>query len=204
MAYRINDKITFLHIPKTGGTSITEWIKKYTNYQFDGDTHKHIDLVRADWLDKTFCVVRNPWQRAVSNYFFQKRVLEKKIKFSNRHDFIKKHLEMIHQGFESYVLKYNDHYFNKSRFVRQPSTLKSNSQVSYIGKEYKGIVLRFENLKQDFENIQDIVGCRSPLPHLNSTDYDKQKWKKMYSEAAKEKIAEIWKDDIELFGYTFD
>lgn len=206
MAHRINNHLTFIHIPKNAGTSISNWIKKYHSYKFDGIEHQHIDLVRSDWQDNMFCVVRNPWQRAVSWYFFVCQMLKKKNNGVNI-NFIQPQLEKLDYGFESFVLNYHNIVFKKTRHWRGPTvfTLKSIAHTNFIGYNFPGIILKYENLRQDFEQIQEITKCKSPLPFDNITDYaNKHKWKKYYNNTTVEAVYNIFKKDIELFNYKFD
>jgi hypothetical protein len=70
--------LTFIHIPKTGGTSISYWLDRVE--KLHSDTYKLINVYDIDHpsLEQTqritgmvtpsFAVVRNPWDRMVSFY----------------------------------------------------------------------------------------------------------------------------------------
>ena len=67
-------KATFIHIPKTGGTSITKWLEK--NFKTDNRRkHGYLSHAEAIWKDLgwTFSIVRNPFDRIASSYFYQKK-----------------------------------------------------------------------------------------------------------------------------------
>ena len=66
----------FVHIPKTAGTSIVDFLGLYSK--------KHLtliqikELVGLDWYRSfKFSFVRNPYDRAVSQYFQQQRVAKR-------------------------------------------------------------------------------------------------------------------------------
>ena len=88
-----NNEITFIHIPKTGGTSIEETMislghsidfysednhanTKYVNGQYGHHTAQHstfLELQHFNMIrDKTFTVIRNEVDRIVSDYFWGK------------------------------------------------------------------------------------------------------------------------------------
>lgn len=206
MAHRINNQLTFIHIPKNAGTSIFHWIEKYHKWKFDGVHHQHVDSVRPAWRDQMFCVVRNPWHRAVSWYFFVKQMLRKKNRGTMR-NYIQPQLDKLDEGFESFITTYHSTVFKKSVYWSSSVvfTLKSIAHTNYIGENFSGIVLRYENLKEDFEQIQEITKCKSPLPVDNVTVYpDKEKWKKHYNDKTIESVYNLFKKDIEIFKYKFD
>jgi len=206
MAYRINDKLTFIHLPKNAGTSISQWIEQNTNYQYDGQRHQHISALPSEWQDNMFCVVRNPYQRAVSWYFFVQQMLDKKIKRKTNSSFIEPQLEILSEGFEQFVSVYFDYVFSKSKF-RQAShvmTLKSIAQSNFVGDNFKGIAIRYENIHKDWKIIQEIVGCHVPLPVTNITNYvNTFRWKKLYNENSYRAVSKLFEKDIKQFGYSF-
>lgn len=79
--FKVNDRIIhFVHIPKTGGTSIEKWFsEKYPSLLLNGklegvpSTLQHLDAKQytklfGDWPDFEFTVVRNPYDRLISAY----------------------------------------------------------------------------------------------------------------------------------------
>ncbi|NDG54306.1 MAG: hypothetical protein EBY39_14995 [Flavobacteriia bacterium] len=81
------------------------------------------------------------------------------------------------------------------------------SQCSFIhGPDNKLLVnsvLRFENLKQDWENLMDKLSLDIELPHENISNG--KNYREYYDdEALVDIVARRYKQDIETFNYTFD
>ena len=55
--------LTFVHIPKTGGTSIQMWLRKFTQRFI----HPSLPMMTPK---ETFAVVRNPWDRVLVSGLF--------------------------------------------------------------------------------------------------------------------------------------
>ena len=73
--YLPEDDLTFVHIPKNAGTAIIKWFSEYKSF-FKADPifwghHESLPMLRRTLpTNKTFAVVRNPWDRLVSFYTF--------------------------------------------------------------------------------------------------------------------------------------
>ena len=62
---------------------------------------------------------------------------------------------------------------------------------------------RYENLQQDFDHVCDSIGIpRRILPHANKSRR-KPYWK-YYNTKTRDIVAEIFREDIEYFGYEFE
>ena len=71
MRHLPKEQVTFIHNPKTAGTSISNWLD--SNFvTIEGRKHGHIVEVNEYFprTQKTFGVVRNPWARMASWYMF--------------------------------------------------------------------------------------------------------------------------------------
>lgn len=131
----------------------------------------------------TFSFVRNPFDRAVSTYFFLR-----KTPTAIGHEFAV------------------NHKFSEFIKVRYGNAKKSHLQTNFIvdnNKEQKCIVDfigRFENIESDFSYITKKIGVNTYLPHVNQTN------KKQYTDYFDQEIAEMVafsdKKDFENFGYS--
>lgn len=84
--FRINGKnILFMHVPKAGGTSIERWLSTYSEINFHlprkspqfpcVPQHFHAEVIRTlfsdAFFDYRFLIVRNPYQRLLSEYNYR-------------------------------------------------------------------------------------------------------------------------------------
>ena len=194
-------KFIFIHIPKCGGTSIEQSFGfRYKKFSFKRSMGLHPNRTDNFWLQHctlreiptecgvdvknffTFTIVRNPWDRMVSSFFYESRINKK------RHGF-----------------KFN----NFNAFVRSPTYAAeqhSLCQMDFIINErsepYIDFIGRFENLQEDFNTVCDKIGIpRKQLPHKNKTKH--KHYTEYYDDETKQIVAKKYAKDIEYFGYKF-
>ena len=201
-----SQKFIFVHLYKTGGTSIRRCLEKYDSaYKirhwakskltskpvFNSPiAHKHAtaqtirETVGAEVFDQyfSFCFVRNPWAWQVSLYHY---VL--KNPSHDQHELFKSF-----QGFDEYLAWRCD---GNVQFQKDYLMDDQNKQiVTFIG--------RMENLNQDFQTICEKLGIDLPaLPHLNQSV--SQGYRSFYNPQAEAMLAKAFEPDIELLGYEF-
>ena len=200
-------KIMFVHINKTGGSSIVRALnmlqvhlsvelifsenidkdeqykiwqgweqgKRRTTYNWES-----LENIKNFWDDyQTFTVVRNPWDRIVSDFFYC----------------IKEGYIPQDSSFRDEVVYNKD---NKERW-KQPCydwlTLNGELKVDNI--------LRFENLASDFTQMCEQLNLPKGinLPHLNKTKH--KHYSEYYDDEMKEIVAEKYANDIKHFNYEF-
>jgi hypothetical protein len=190
-------KFIFIHIPKTGGTSV-EYVllklhgieisleeflplealsqadKKYYMCGGGGSLqHSPIGSFSPKLQKEYFCFsfVRNPWELYVSEFRYAKKS-RKNIK-----------------SFRQFI---KDPIMNPYHGLPQLSFLNKN--INFIGK--------FENLQEDFDTICDKIGIpKQQLPHANKTKH--KYYTEYYDDETRAIIAEKYAKDIEYFGYEF-
>ena len=184
MPASVTKDVIFIHVPKTGGTSIGDWLG---GLQFDG--HPTLDML-SKYHDGqlTFGVVRNPWDRAVSgwNYLFK--------------------TPHIDTNFQSYIDKTPAPTFEE--FLYQLDTVKTEQfwfdgttpQVAWL--DPVDIVLSFHNLQNDFRHIQYALNDFRPLPRLNAS-IPHINYRSYYTPETRALVSEIFEQDIRAFGFTF-
>lgn len=183
MRYLPDHKITFIHNPKTAGTSISQWLDE--NFiTLQGRKHGHIKEVEEYFPDTefTFGVVRNPWSRLVSWY-----------KFAGHGS----------GSFESWFLNRLDThqtlgFSNDIMWARQWYKL-TTLQSDWFGNDT--YVIRFEQINDDFKKIQIMLDCDRPLTVTNATNKDD--YVDYYNQDLVDLVRDIYLKDIIKFGYEF-
>lgn len=188
-------KAVFIHIPKCAGISTNQ-----TLFGNLGGGHRtleeYVELFGEDRLSEyfKFTIVRNPWDRLVSAYFFLKKG---GLNETNRLWFDK---ELgIYDGFDDFVLNWvNETNIWKTQHFRP--------QVHYIIDPQNRVQLDFigylENINEDFAMIAKRVGVRRRLPAHNKSSHTA--YTEYYTDDARERVANVYAKDIKLLGYNFD
>lgn len=204
----------FVHIPKTGGTSLALALegrakkddiligdtpkarkrrKRVKGAPSAGRLWKHSTLRDIDGLvDRAFIetafvvtLVRNPWDRLVSYYHW-----------------------LRDQGFDHpavHLAKTTDF----STFLNDPQTrasIRAHPYASYVtapgGAERCDLFIRLEAFEQDAQPLWQHLGFRLDLPHFNASERRKA-YQAYYSPPDSALVAEMCKADISRFNYTF-
>jgi len=207
-----DNKAFFIHIPKTGGTSIyslfnitydnCSWLRKqrlhrtYSEIDRDGRFKKY-----KDWF--FFSIIRNPWQRLVSEYYFVNR---RKIGYDT---------ENI-SGFKKWVFSYAEStlskYFPPNEYIIK--TPKRRARLTHLRPQYQFIydsnmklqinfVARFEELENDWKIISKKLGVVEDLPKKNVCKV-KYHYKDYYDEELNDFVLYYYGTDIKTFKYSFD
>lgn len=185
-------KFIFVHITKTGGTSIDIALRKYTK---NGKTHQSISEMKEEAAKNfgfnnyfKFCFVRNPWDKMVSQYFY----IKKKIAYD--------------KSFKEFIIDFkstpNDWDFKNKNFPVKYQPVQKKWICGDKGEVLMDFVGRFENLQEDFDTICDKIDLpKRELPHRNSTNHNH--YSEYYNKETREIISQKFSEDIEYFGYKF-
>lgn len=200
-------KCIFIHIPKCGGTSIEDkiwpgertpadlwmgFITKYNNpYQTGGLQHLFGTQIRNEVGESVFnsyfkfSIVRNCWDKAVSQYFYMYRRpdLREFIGMKEKDTFAK-YLELI----------------SKKTHVQWEPQYKFLTDEN--GKLLADFLGRLENMNNDAEYIFTKLGIDAKIEHTNKTNHEH--YSAYYNKETQEIVGEMYKKDIELLGYTFE
>lgn len=190
----------FIHIPKNAGQSVRDALLLQPDVSLSEPYHyRYVDIADRVGRHLTFfAVVRNPWSRTASRYFFAKQNAERWPVGDPRRQFIANatFAEFVR---ERRVLPIPEH-------PAQPWMGPLSSwfnQLEWLRDE-TGIVacdcLCMERLDQDLGAY-----LRRPLKlrrrNVTRKRYD---YRTMYSDDLTELVAQVFRDDIEYFGFTFE
>ncbi len=191
-------RFAFIHIPKTGGTSIEAALADPSCVCRSGERHpefaaplNHLTLgelrrfceSRQIPLDtgRTFAFVRNPWDKVISECFCP-HVRHAFRQGADVRERIGTVCEMAADG-------YGNHFLPQSRFLAD-----HRGEVGLIG--------RYETLSADLEALCGDLGIPlRPLPLLNTSS--RGRYVDYYDRETRALVARTYREDIERFDYRF-
>lgn len=183
-------KFLFIHIPRTGGTSIITQFKNSKVTQKNkhwslNDWEKHLKSQDFESYFK-FSFVRNPWDIVVSNYF-DKGWYSSTIRGRGG--------EIGYYSGKS--LKYFLDHYKPAKHER------GDSLLDYIDPKKMDYIARFENRSEDLKYLCKKIGINiSPGIKLREKK-DKKHYTEYYDAETRQIVAEKYAKDIEYFGYKF-
>lgn len=218
MLISYSHKFIFIHIAKAAGLSIREALKAYCrepeHFKVRRPARKigdrpnplyqmwEIFLLHQKARDVqkgltpevyknfyTFAFARNPWDWQVSMYHFILRETT-----HVRHKPVKSM-----PGFQQYLEWV---VATEKPFARGAPKFQKDMITDNDGKVIVDFVGRYETLAQDFNHVCRVLDIKVSLPHINSTVH--KDYRSFYNEKTKKIVAEHFKEDIRLFGYTFE
>lgn len=207
---RVSDerRVVFVHVPKTGGSSIDRiFDTEVTDARKVPGRARHAPYGRllaaepelADYW--SFGFVRNPWARLVSWWTMVGRVFERaeaghpkaQQKLRNHPDAWLPEGEYRHD-FDRFVLEGTV----KLRKVGRPQvvTLSGGDRpVDFVG--------RLESFADDVAIVREHLALPpvDAVPHVNRTRH--RDYRDYYNETTRDHVATVFARDLEAFGYTF-
>jgi chondroitin 4-sulfotransferase 11 len=179
----------FIHINKTGGTSIEKALSLEKDHLTAAE--KKASIGKQKWKKiYSFAFVRNPWDKVVSHYHHRVKMDITDLKNSKVE--FKEWVKLTYNDKDSY------YYDNPRMFMPQVEWI-SDAQGRIIVKQ----VFRFERLNRDFNYLCEKLKLpNKQLPHFfqsERTDY-----RDYYNSDTADLIRESFQKDIKKFGYQFD
>jgi chondroitin 4-sulfotransferase 11 len=190
-------KCIFIHIQKTGGSSIDNVLRSndpgIASNMHLGRRHQFASEVATvagpeKWNAYfKFAFVRNPWDRLVSWYTMCMQA-------STTNNF-SRHIKDHAPTFEDFLTKTTTGIAERTTYNQLDYVTNSQGEITvdFIG--------RFENLRDDFSRVNARLGLSGELPHVNKSRHGD--YRKYYSEQTRQIIAHRFARDIQHFGYIF-
>jgi hypothetical protein len=201
-----DQKLIFIHIPKTGGTSI-ESVFSFPE-SFDGKHRTAVDYIsrigRLNYHRYTkFTVVRNPWDRIVSLFEFKTTCmkdgrLKKYVNDKERKCFLDRDFKKWFFDVVSASASDSKRFLAKFGPNNQTYMLKNKREKISVEN-----ICRFENLDRDFrkfakDKLNKDIGT---LPHILKTK--RSPYQEYYDDELRHAVEDFYSEDIENFGYSF-
>jgi hypothetical protein len=204
----------FIHIPKTGGTSIETQLGMFHSWEIENTDAafgkiQSSTLINKGWATRylqhlswfelcdlvspekregyfSFSYVRNPWERMVSIYSKKDPdMLEQAEQVG---------LKLAHLSFENFLDATLDfphvHLRPQNEFILDRHC---KPVIDFIG--------RFENIEADFLTICNKIGSQIRLVHVNKSTHGE--YRRYYNDRTRALIAKKYLADAEAFGYFF-
>lgn len=209
-------KFLFVHIAKTGGTSVRGALQKYrwrdpyylpqfiasklsglTNHEVAIKLPRHCKVITAqEMLPREFynslfkfAFVRNPWDLQVSSYHHIKRE--------------RPHLLQGDESFEDFLKRKLDPARPWQYHIDTSITPQSDYLVDLHGNVIVDFIGRYENLQSDFAHCCKTIGLpETQLPHKRKAT-DRAKYREYYTDETRELVAAHFARDLALLGYEF-
>ena len=205
-------KLLFVHIPKTGGSSIEKALGLFSNWRvedrerlfgliqspilkrqaFSSNFLQHlslrdIQLVLPEWNKYyRFAFVRNPWDKLVSIYS------------NTDHNLL---MQAQAQGIELKGIEFPE-FIHRIAEIQHIHLLP---QYDFIyaenGQCLVNFIGRFEQLQEDFAQVCQTLNLDIQLPHHNVSVHTP--YQDYYTEESKAWVGERYQVDIETFNYHF-
>ena len=195
MPYNDNLKTVFLHIPKTGGTTITRLLgilrlNSENPEVIPSPQHLTCALLKTEMGPEKydryfkFTFVRNPWSRLVSEYFWRQGGPRRRVNmtFSEFTEFAE---VMVCRG-RYYDQRFADH------FIPQIEYTRDIDRIFRFERFADGVMTAACLLGVDIEEVTD-----KPVRR-----YDKY-WE-LYDASSRARVEKIYQADIDAFGYEFE
>ena len=202
MVWDTNKNLIFIHIPKTGGTTVENYMRaidkpilqcgygKFKNVVFQHFNYKdYIKFFGNKGYNKfsKFSIVRNPYDRLISEYYWVKSKLNIGFKSNKTFDFFLNEVEDIVNNKKYDLTIYHNHFIPQCEFICD------NSDKIMVNKLFK-----FE----EFPKIINFLNKKSyNLRKKKNFNVSKNNKKIILNNTQKNKIYELYKKDFEIFEY---
>jgi hypothetical protein len=217
MLLSIKYNFLFVHIAKTGGTSVRAALKRLrwkdplylpqflasrlshmTGHRIASKLPRHAKIITAkemlprELFDRLFkfAFVRNPWDLQVSSWHHIRRE--------------RPHLVEHTPDFASFIRWKLDPERPYQYHVDTSIELQTDYLKDLDGSTIVDFIGKYENLIADYEEACRRIGIHPPpLPHKRKAK-DRKDYRSYYDDRTAELIAGYFKPDIEALGYSFD
>jgi hypothetical protein len=218
MLLSVRHRFLFVHIAKTGGTSVRaaleglRWrdpwywpmflcsrFSHLSGHRIGTKLPRHAKVIAAqellprEFFDELFkfAFVRNPWDLQVSSFHHIRRE--------------RPHYLGGHDRFEDFLRWKLDPERPYQYHVDTSIERQSDYLIDLRGRVLVDFIGRYEQLEADFAAVCRRIGITAPaLPHRRHSADRERDYRSYYTPETAELVAEHFRPDIELLGYRFD
>ncbi len=216
------NKLAFIHIPRTAGKSVRQafnlgWHdKKFNRMGTYACAHRRASLVWPEnVIDEfdTFSVIRDPWSRLVSLFHYYAGRPDMK----GPYDQLKKY----NGNFSDFVFDLKNLQISKSRVgaPKRTDVLPDNFNACryFICDDNNKVLIKnlinFKYLNDDLKRFAEKVNIKVSFPlekhRKDLKPYPKlglkhKNYKEYYNDKLVQEVYDFYKDDVEIFGFTFE
>lgn len=165
----------FIHIPKTGGTSVTKWLMNNV-VGYNRVIGKHSKMNEHQISDDTFVytMIRHPYNRVISGYNY--------------------HCGLWGGQFKGSFIEWWE--TDLSEIARESQSAYVTDRLDYF--------IKLEKQQFQFRKIMEMFKSKNSLDHENKSGRDKKYpefWRANIPQNIQREIHLIHKDDFDRFGY---
>jgi hypothetical protein len=211
-AMKVSDtrQVLFVHVPKNGGSTV-DWVfdREVPDSRWVEGRGRHSGyktlLAKEPALGEywSFGFVRNPWSRMVSWYSMMSGIVAKADsgkeravrRFEERPDRWEPVRPFV-SDFDTFVLKGTEQVGRFARPQRRWLLRPDGTEIDFVG--------RVENFAHDLQVVRDKLGLapmRRP-PRRNRSTHGH--YSEYYTPETRQRVADLFAEDIEAYGYTFE
>jgi len=188
LKHRYDDPFIFIHINKTGGSSV----EKALNIRYEHKTalEKIGEIGRKNWDSKfTFTIIRNPWDKVVSHYHYRLK--------TNQTDLRDNPIGVNEWVKRAYGNQDASYYDRPKMFMPQINWVTDKNGTILVNE-----IIHFENLECEFNKVLEKLGKKGiTLPHVKKSD--RGDYKNYYDEETIVIVGNWFEQDIKGFDYQF-
>jgi len=210
-------RFLFVHIAKTGGTSVRAALNSlrwkdplyylsWPAYKLSGfcghrlglkfPRHSHIiaakEMLPDEYFDQLFkfAFVRNPWDLQVSSFHH-----------------IQRERPEVMNGIDDFN-EFMNWKFDPGRPPQYHIDTSLNLQTDYLVDLHGNMLIdflgRYESLEKDFAEVCGRLGVRLYLPHRRQAKDRQRDYRTYYNDHSVELVSQHFAQDIDKLGYQFD
>ena len=175
-------RFVYIGIPRTASKSMFQWLSE--NFESENVGGHHDSIVPAEFEDYfVFTTVRNPYDRAVSGWFFEPVI-------KSPHDAPKP--PSLAASLRNFLAE------------KRAGTQKFPGQAGFVQKSGATLALYFERLPECLGELPFVDKKNiPPFPHNNAGGYrpPERDFFELFSSEEEQLVWELDREDFEMFGY---